>query len=147
MAGGKLTPQVLANGLILRWNFDLGSVFVFESMQILPNIRYDAADAMIQKPTPSIEAVHPRMETLHRLDRTAALAGSVATPTANVHVERGGALVRPERALSPPVVVFGFLGISGELEGFEELAPVRVLSNLGEILGDQAGRSCQGERG
>jgi len=107
-------------------------------MHILPNIGYDTADAMIQKPPPSIEAVHPRMETLHQLDRAAALTCSVAIPATGVHVERRGPLVRSKRALGPPVVVFGFLGISWELKGVEELAPVGVPADLSEILGDQA---------
>ena len=91
-------------------------------------------------PTPSIEAVHPRMETLHQLNRTTALTGSVAVPAARVHVERSGALVGPERALGPPVVVFGFLGISEKRKGFEELAPAGILADLSEVFGDQAGR-------
>ncbi len=108
-------------------------------MQIFPNMGYDVANAMIKKPTPSIEAVHPGMETLDQLDGTATLPGRVAIPAASVHVKRGGSLVRSKGTLGPPVVVFGFLEISGELEGFEELTPGGVLADLGEVLGDQAG--------
>jgi len=88
-------------------------------MKIFPNIRYDAADAMVQKPTTSIETVHPGMETLHQLDRAAALTRRVAIPATGVHVERGGTFFGTKRTLGPPVVVLGFLEILGQLECFE----------------------------
>lgn len=113
-------------------------------MKIFPNIRYDAADAMVQKPTTSIETVHPRMETLHQLDRATALASRVAVPATGIHVERGSAFVGPEWALGPPVVVLGFLGVSSELEGFEELASVGVMADLGKVLGYQSRRRIHG---
>ncbi len=134
---GELAPEILPDWLVRGLLLGLNGICAFEKMKIFPNIRYNAADAMLQKPSASIETVHSRMETLHQFDGAAALACSVAIPAASVHMERGSTLVRSKGALGPPVVVFGFLGVSGELQGFEELAPVGVLADLGEVLGDE----------
>jgi hypothetical protein len=141
VAGGELTPEVLADWLVLSRHLGLRAASIFfESNQVLTGVRYNTADAMVQQPSTSIETMHTRMKTLHQLDWPAALPRSMAIPAAGIHVERGGALIGQKGALGPPVVVFGLLGVFGELEGLEELAPVGILADFGKVFGNQPGR-------